>query len=142
MPHFYLKLRKWNIHGASSNVSRRWVVCVCRAIGVLNTGRKQVSRCSPHNVTHFFFRKEEQSAASPRGARDREHSRSPRGQTAITAQEIQSSTSPEAKCKIQQHCSRGVWSFLSPTSTPPLPQLLFNVFELLQDLIKDTCPTT
>lgn len=66
---------------------------------ILGTGR---SRChaAAHITWPIFAERRSNQQHSP-GVPEMEHTpRSPRGQTAITAQEIQSSTSLEAKCKI------------------------------------------
>lgn len=75
---------------------------------------KLTSGCNPHNTT-LFVRKARQSAAEPRGVGQRH---APRGKTAITAEETQSSTSLGAMWKTQQQCTgRSRWR-LSSITTP------------------------
>ena len=65
---------------------------------VLNTRRSRY-----HAVAHItwpIFSEKRSNQQHSRGVPEMEHTRSPRGQTAITEKEIQSSTSLEAKCKV------------------------------------------
>lgn len=113
----------------------RWRVSSSAKSPVLNAGS---SWC--HAATHItwpILSERRSNQQHSRGVPETWSTHSPGGRTAITAQEIQSSTSLGAKCKIQQQCKRGVRSFLSPTSNP---HWLINVFEMLEDLIKDTYP--
>lgn len=62
------------------------------------------SGCNPHNTT-LFVRKARQSAAEPRGVGQRH---APRGKTAITAEETQSSTSLGATWRLSNSAQEGV----------------------------------
>lgn len=63
------------------------------------------SGCNPHNTTLFFGRKARQSAAEPRGVGQRH---APRGKTAITAEETQSSTSLGQRGRLSNSAQEGV----------------------------------
>lgn len=105
-----------------------------RTLPVLNAGR---GGCATHITWPILSERRSNQQRSP-GVPETWSTGSPWGRTAITAQETQSSTSLAAKCKIQQQCKRRVGPFLSPTI---YPHRLVNVSEMLEDPIKDTCPS-